>query len=201
LLALLSLDCAVTIVNRTYSRAHELATLFAHTGSVCALEMDRWLGMSSISLLMRRPAVSAVMCRHPASLITRTSIVMTCFTRRAARRFSLVPATWREKCADGLGMLVAQAAHAVLLWHGVLPEITPVIQAAEGTECVNQAIQFPDREDGNRQCVTFPALVNGMQLTCAIRGANVQQRFGGETRRSGWPRFVNIAGIWKKKKH
>ena len=32
-------------------------------------------------------------------------------------------------CADGLGMLVAQAAHAVLLWHGVLPEITPVIQA------------------------------------------------------------------------
>lgn len=28
LLPLLSLDCAVTIVNRTYSRAHELATLF-----------------------------------------------------------------------------------------------------------------------------------------------------------------------------
>lgn len=31
-------------------------------------------------------------------------------------------------CADGLGMLVAQAAHAVLLWHGVLPAITPVIE-------------------------------------------------------------------------
>jgi shikimate dehydrogenase len=34
-----------------------------------------------------------------------------------------------KQCADGLGMLVAQAAHAVLLWHGILPEIAPVIQA------------------------------------------------------------------------
>jgi shikimate dehydrogenase len=29
--------------------------------------------------------------------------------------------------ADGLGMLVGQAAHAVLLWHGVLPDVEPVI--------------------------------------------------------------------------
>ncbi|TGD63145.1 shikimate dehydrogenase, partial [Salmonella enterica subsp. enterica serovar Poona] len=30
--------------------------------------------------------------------------------------------------ADGLGMLVGQAAHAVLLWHGVLPQVEPVIE-------------------------------------------------------------------------
>lgn len=37
---------------------------------------------------------------------------------------------------------------------------------------MNQAIQFPDREewDENKKCVCFPALVNGMQLTCAISG-------------------------------
>ena len=34
LLPLLSMDCAVTIVNRTASRAEELAQLFSHTGSV-----------------------------------------------------------------------------------------------------------------------------------------------------------------------
>ncbi|WP_434582816.1 DUF1488 domain-containing protein [Klebsiella sp. R390] len=47
---------------------------------------------------------------------------------------------------------------------------------------MNQAIQFPDREewDSGRQCVTFPALVHGFQLTCAIRGAILKQRFGGD---------------------
>ena len=47
---------------------------------------------------------------------------------------------------------------------------------------MNQAIQFPDREswDAERQGVVFPALVNGRQLTCAISGQILQQRFGAE---------------------
>lgn len=37
---------------------------------------------------------------------------------------------------------------------------------------MNQAIQFPDREewDADLEAVSFPALVNGMQLMCAIKG-------------------------------
>lgn len=44
---------------------------------------------------------------------------------------------------------------------------------------MNQAIQFPDREswDAERQGVVFPALVNGMQLTCAISGADPAAAF------------------------
>ena len=44
---------------------------------------------------------------------------------------------------------------------------------------MNQAIQFPDREswDAERQGVVFPALVNGMQLTCAISGQNPAAAF------------------------
>lgn len=53
---------------------------------------------------------------------------MTCSIRKAKRRFL----SWSEeqgaKVADGLGMLVGQAAHAVLLWHGVLPAVEPVIE-------------------------------------------------------------------------
>lgn len=48
---------------------------------------------------------------------------------------------------------------------------------------MNQAIQFPDREewDAQKKAVCFPALVNGMQLMCAIKGETLANRFGGET--------------------
>ncbi|SCC66532.1 DUF1488 domain-containing protein [Kosakonia oryziphila] len=48
---------------------------------------------------------------------------------------------------------------------------------------MNQAIQFPDREkwDTSMQAVCFPALVNGMQMICAIKGDALKQRFGVET--------------------
>ncbi|WP_039054689.1 DUF1488 domain-containing protein [Enterobacter sp. Bisph1] len=48
---------------------------------------------------------------------------------------------------------------------------------------MNQAIHFPDREewDGALEAVCFPALVNGMQLACAIKGTVLASRFGGET--------------------
>lgn len=47
---------------------------------------------------------------------------------------------------------------------------------------MNQAIQFPDRElwDESKQAVCFPALVNGMQLMCAINKETLRARFGGE---------------------
>lgn len=45
---------------------------------------------------------------------------------------------------------------------------------------MNQAIQFPDRETWNdeKQAVCFPALVNGMQMMCAIKGSTLAHRFG-----------------------
>ncbi|MEB7599234.1 DUF1488 family protein [Raoultella terrigena] len=45
---------------------------------------------------------------------------------------------------------------------------------------MNQAIQFPDREewDTEKQCITFPALVHGMQLTCAMGSVTLEKRFG-----------------------
>lgn len=48
---------------------------------------------------------------------------------------------------------------------------------------MNQAIQFPDREEwsAEREAVCFPALVNGMQLMCAIKGKVLADRFGGDT--------------------
>ncbi|EMN3918525.1 DUF1488 domain-containing protein [Citrobacter sp. Ct235] len=56
---------------------------------------------------------------------------------------------------------------------------------------MNQAIQFPDREEWNMQkeAVCFPVLVNGMQLMCAIKGETLANRFGGETAEQWLIRF------------
>ncbi|MEF3108080.1 shikimate dehydrogenase [Raoultella sp. WB_B2P2-3] len=130
LLPLLSLDCAVTIVNRTSSRAHELAALFSHTGSIRALEMDA-LAEHEFDLIINATSsgIGGEVPAIPASLINTHVHCYDMFYQQGSTPFL----TWcqqhgAKQCADGLGMLVAQAAHAVLLWHGVLPDITPVIQ-------------------------------------------------------------------------
>ena len=131
LLPLLSLDCAVTITNRTFARAQELATVFAHTGSVQALAMDALAGhefdlivnATSSGIGGEVPAISASLINHQVHCYDM-------YYQKGNTPFL----NWCEQhgaksCADGLGMLVAQAAHAFLLWHGVMPEITSVIDS------------------------------------------------------------------------
>ncbi|MDT8627142.1 shikimate dehydrogenase [Klebsiella grimontii] len=133
LLPLLSLDCAVTIVNRTYSRAHELATLFSHTGSVRALDIEA-LGGQEFDLIVNATSsgIDGDVPAIPVTLINPHVCCYDMFYQKGCTPFlALCQQHGATKCADGLGMLVAQAAHAVLLWHGVLPEITPVIAALQ----------------------------------------------------------------------
>lgn len=129
LMPLLSLDCAVTITNRTYERAQELATLFAHAGSVTAVamgslaehEFDLIINATSSGMTGDMPAI-------PATILTSSVRCYDMFYQKGLTPFL----TWSvehgvKQYADGVGMLVGQAAHAVLLWHGVLPDIAPVI--------------------------------------------------------------------------
>jgi len=130
LLPLLSLDCAVTITNRTYSRAKDLATLFAHTGSINAAamkdleghEFDLIINATSSGIAGDVPAI-------PASLVKPHVYFYDMFYQKGSTPFlSWCEGHGAKHLSDGLGMLVGQAAHAVLLWHGVLPAVEPVIE-------------------------------------------------------------------------
>lgn len=48
---------------------------------------------------------------------------------------------------------------------------------------MNQAIHFPDREEWDevQAEICFPALVNGIQIMCAISAKTLSRRFGGDT--------------------
>ena len=130
LLPLLSLDCAVTITNRTFSRAEELAALFAHTGSVTAVALDDLAGHEfDLVINATSSGINGEIPAIPASLVHSYIYAYDMFYQKGKTPFL----TWCEQqgakhMADGLGMLVGQAAHAVLLWHGLLPAVEPVIE-------------------------------------------------------------------------
>lgn len=130
LLPLLSLDCAVTITNRTYSRAKELAALFAHTGSVSAVALDDLAGHEfDLIINATSSGIGGEVPAIAASIVNPHTFIYDMFYQKGKTPFL----NWCEQqgakhVADGLGMLVGQAAHAVLLWHGVLPAVEPVIE-------------------------------------------------------------------------
>lgn len=130
LLPLLSLDCAVTITNRTFSRAQELAALFNHMGSVQAVEQQRLDGHEfDLIINATSSGIDGGIPQIPVSLLSHNVICYDMFYQKGMTPFlSWCTEHGVEHYADGLGMLVGQAAHAFFLWHGVLPDISPVIE-------------------------------------------------------------------------
>lgn len=126
---LLSLGCRVTIVNRTPERARQLAEVFRHVGDIRALTFEQLSG-SEFDLIINATAsgLQGEIPALPDALAHGGMAGYDMFYQQGLTPFL----RWAQRCgterlADGLGMLVGQAAHAFQLWHGVMPDITPVL--------------------------------------------------------------------------
>jgi len=126
---LLSLDTTLTITNRTFSRAESLADIFSKRGRVEAKEISQ-LSTLNFNLIINATSsgIEGGIPQLPASLLSSPVCCYDMFYQQGLTPFL----SWAiehgvTRYADGLGMLVGQAAHAVLLWHGLLPDIEPVI--------------------------------------------------------------------------
>ena len=122
---------AVHIANRTAERALELADAFADAGPVSGsgledikpLRYDLIINATAAGLHGQVPDL-------PEGLISADTWCYdmmygsqpTAFMRYAKQRGS-------QRCFDGLGMLVEQAAESFRLWRGVTPDTAPVIAA------------------------------------------------------------------------
>jgi len=130
ILPLLSHHCQLTVTNRTYGRAEHLRDLFAGKGSIQAVEMDKLAG-EEFNLIINATAsgIHGDIPELPSSLLTARARVYDMYYQLGPTPFI----AWAQQhgaieCADGMGMLVGQAAHAFYLWHGVMPEIEPVLK-------------------------------------------------------------------------
>lgn len=131
LLPLLSFGCVITITNRTFSRAKELAKLFQHRGKISAQPIDKLNEQRPFNLVINATA-SSIRSKIPALPVgvvnCQTRCYDMCYQQGRTSFLTWVRQQGATKFADGLGMLVEQAAHASLLWHGVMPEIEPVLR-------------------------------------------------------------------------
>lgn len=128
---ILALNTHITITNRTFAKAQALAEVFSQTERVQALQTSQLDG-EHFDLLINATSsgLNGEIPVLPLSLLFPSVRCYDMFYQQGLTPFL----AWAvehgvTEYADGLGMLVGQAAHAVLLWHGVLPEITPVIAA------------------------------------------------------------------------
>ncbi len=121
----------VVIANRTVSKAEELAAHFHDLGDVQARSFERLAGESfdvvingtSASLGGDLPPLPKGLLNPNASCYDLMyGAEPTVFLKWAAEQGAV-------KLADGLGMLIGQAAEAFYLWRQIRPEVIPVITA------------------------------------------------------------------------
>jgi shikimate dehydrogenase len=121
---------SLVVINRTERRAAELAASFAQRGPIAAMSSAQLNGRrfhvvinaTSIgvngdvpeNLWPRRPFVSGGLAYDLVY-----ADVSTPFLRWASQQSA-------ERTADGLGMLIEQAAESFVLWRGVRPQTSPV---------------------------------------------------------------------------
>lgn len=117
----------LAIANRTLARALDIVQLFADAAPVAALtlgelaqhQFDVVINATSASLTDALPLV-------PRSVFSKGSLAYDMVYGKGQTPFLQLAAQAGAKTADGLGMLVEQAAEAFRIWHGVMPETAPV---------------------------------------------------------------------------
>ncbi|MGA9164435.1 MAG: shikimate dehydrogenase [Thiobacillus sp.] len=117
---------ALVIANRTVSRAQELAVLFGRGVRACAFEatdapFDVVINATAASLAGKLPPLS------PRAFSANTLAYDMMYGRDTP--FLSFARAHGTATADGLGMLVEQAAEAFYQWRGVRPDTAPVIAA------------------------------------------------------------------------
>ena len=116
---------AVTVANRTPSKAHELAEQFGVLS--CALAdaaegFDIVINGTSGGLNGQTPEVSPAVFEHCELAYDMV------YGREPTAFMCLARQNGAHKVSDGLGMLVGQAAESYRLWRGFSPDVEPVIE-------------------------------------------------------------------------
>ena len=129
---LLEAPKSLTIANRTADKAHALATQFAAYAGACTLNAQGYAALAGhqfdIIINATSAGLSDGMPDLPGGLYATGALAYDMMYGRETPFMKHAQAAGAT-VADGLGMLVEQAAESFLIWRGVRPVTTPVIDA------------------------------------------------------------------------
>ncbi|MFP3014312.1 MAG: shikimate dehydrogenase [Arsenophonus sp.] len=126
IIPILNCGCKITITNRTFSKANKLARRFSDIGYINSLkielirsyEYDLIINATSSGIIGKVPVISS-------NIFTKNIFCYDMFYQLNETPFLKLAKTYGVlKYANGIGMLVAQAAISFKLWHGKLPDIS-----------------------------------------------------------------------------
>jgi shikimate dehydrogenase len=122
---------ALAIANRTADKAAALAARFADLAAVDAGNYADFAGRSfDVVINATSASLAGATLPLPAGLFAPASLAYDMMYGKGETPFlALARAQGAARCADGLGMLVEQAAEAFLVWRGVRPDSAPVLAA------------------------------------------------------------------------
>ncbi|MBA5206348.1 MULTISPECIES: shikimate dehydrogenase [Pectobacterium] len=126
---LLAYGCTVVLTNRTFSKADELVKVFSGVGDIKAVALD-YLHGQSFDLIINATSsgmYDSIPNLPPELISPETGCYDMFYLPQLTPFLSWCVQHGAIRYADGLGMLVGQAAHAFKLWHGVMPDVEPVI--------------------------------------------------------------------------
>ena len=121
----------LVIANRTASRAEQLAESFAGSGPAKGIDLKALGREAAFDVLINATSTSlgAETLELPEHLAAPGAVAYDMvYGARPTPFLEWAAAHGAGLCADGLGMLVEQAAESFLLWRGVRPRTTPVIK-------------------------------------------------------------------------
>jgi shikimate dehydrogenase len=119
----------LAITNRTAERAKDLATAIGDASRVAFIEWRTLDNVGTFDLVVHATSAGhdATRLEWPRSLIAPSTVCYDLSYGRAARAFlRAAREAGAARVADGLGLLVEQAAESFAIWHGRMPETTSV---------------------------------------------------------------------------
>jgi shikimate dehydrogenase len=115
------------IANRTAAKACQLADEFSHYGAMTAGGLDQLCGGFDLVINASSASLGNQLPPLPDHLFTSTGRAYDMVYGAKPTPFVHWARELGVEAADGLGMLVGQAAEAFYLWRGVKPRVEPVL--------------------------------------------------------------------------